>query len=552
MRLFHRASTQDVALEPQVAVGGFAVVDVETTGLYPTKDRILEVGIVHVSPDGVTTGRLTTLVNPQRAVCATHVHGITATDVASAPTFAEAAPTLWRALAGRVVVAHNAPFDLRFLHEEFARCDLRMPQPVVMCTMRLALEFLPGLTGRSLPACCAAAGVRLSDHHSALADAEAAAGLLATFRSAQRQLPAAWRQALDEAAGRSWTPMPPVNGFRPVAREEMRSRHAVEPAPLARVLDQLPRAAAGEPQLDAYLGVLDRVLEDRLVTDAEVEQLLGVAADLGLDRGQAERAHRDYLQAVAVAAWEDGVVTPSERADMYQVARLLGVPTEDADKFFETGRLAQPATIPQGPEGLTLHVGDRIAFTGATETPREELKAMALAAGLRVTSSVGHLTSVVVIADALSQSAKARAARQHAVPMIVEQVFLRLLTHVQPELQQAKTAPKQRSSHQRRQAAPVLASVDGPRRVMLVGLGDDEERAVRATLAREGAVVAAYVKASLAAVVTGPGTDRDERVTRAAALGVPVRTVNDFLGQPFPTTPSDQMAQGAPGASTSA
>lgn len=530
MRLFRRASAQAVQ---QTAIGGFAVVDLETTGLYPTKDRIVEVGVVHMSPDGAVTERLATLVNPQRDVGATRIHGLTAKDLADAPTFAEAAPTLWRALAGRVVVAHNAPFDLRFLHQEFERCDLWMPELVALCTMRLAPEFLPGLTGRSLPACCAAAGVRLPQHHAALVDAEAAAGLLRAFRATQRQLPPSWRQALTEAAHTRWEPMPDVNGFKPVTRDEMRSRHASEPPPLARVLDELPRAAATEPELDAYLGVLDRVLEDRLVTEAEVDQLLAVAAELGLDRAQAARAHRDYLHAVAVAAWEDGVVTPAERADLHELARLLGVGVDDAEGILASARAADSSVV-QVPEGLVLHVGDRVAFTGNTEVPREQLAARAQAAGLRVTSSVSHLTSLVVVEDALSQSAKATGARQHGVPMVVEQVFLRLLPHVEPRLDDPTVAPKQRTPADGHAApAPRPPTASGVQRVLLVGLTAEEEGPVRAALSQAGAVAAAYVKPSLTAVVVGSGGPPDERVARAAVLGVPVRTVDEFLREPL-------------------
>ena len=57
---------------------------------------------------------------------------------------------------------------------ESGRCGVQFPPPPVMCTMKLAREYLTGLPGRSLTACCEAAGVTLSQHHSS----QAAAGLL--------------------------------------------------------------------------------------------------------------------------------------------------------------------------------------------------------------------------------------------------------------------------------------------------------------------------------------------------------------------------------------
>src|SRR4051812_17678904 len=58
---------------------GFAVIDLETTGLFPEKhDRIVEIGIVHVSPSGDITGQWSTVVNPRRDMGPQTIHGITA------------------------------------------------------------------------------------------------------------------------------------------------------------------------------------------------------------------------------------------------------------------------------------------------------------------------------------------------------------------------------------------------------------------------------------------------------------------------------------------
>jgi DNA polymerase-3 subunit epsilon len=89
---------------------GFAVVDLETTGLYLSTDRVVEVGIVHLDANAEVTGQFCTLINPGRDVGPTNLHGIAAADVYDAPTFADAAATLWQLLAGRVLVAHKRRF----------------------------------------------------------------------------------------------------------------------------------------------------------------------------------------------------------------------------------------------------------------------------------------------------------------------------------------------------------------------------------------------------------------------------------------------------------
>jgi DNA polymerase-3 subunit epsilon len=121
---------------PVSANGGFAVVDVETTGLHPSTDRVVEVAVVQLNADAEVIAEFCTLINPRRDVGPTRLHGITAADVTNAPIFAVAAATLWELLSGRVLVAHNARFDARFLDAEFTRCGTRLPPPPLMCTMQ--------------------------------------------------------------------------------------------------------------------------------------------------------------------------------------------------------------------------------------------------------------------------------------------------------------------------------------------------------------------------------------------------------------------------------
>lgn len=201
-----------------VGTAGFAVVDVETTG-FGHEDRIVEVAVVHLSPDGEITDEFATLINPVRAVGATRIHGITASDVAQAPPFAAASAAVWRMLAGRVLVAHNASFDRRFLEAEFNRCGASLASFPAMCTMQMSDSYLSNLPSRKLPDCCHAAGIELSGHHSALADARATARLLAYYRGAHRNLPGAWRTALGQAARTALIPGPAAVSFRAVPRQ---------------------------------------------------------------------------------------------------------------------------------------------------------------------------------------------------------------------------------------------------------------------------------------------------------------------------------------------
>lgn len=101
------------------------VLDLETTGTDPERDRIVEVAMVVVAPDGTTT-RFESLVNPGMPIPpdASRVHGITDDDVVDAPTFRTLAPEISRRLTGVDLAGFGiVRFDLRMLAAELARAE---------------------------------------------------------------------------------------------------------------------------------------------------------------------------------------------------------------------------------------------------------------------------------------------------------------------------------------------------------------------------------------------------------------------------------------------
>lgn len=425
----------------QVPGVGYAVVDLETTGLSPRTNRVVEVAVVALDPWLRPQGEFVSLVNPGRDVGPTSIHGLTASDVCHAPTFADLAGGLERWLAGRVLVAHNAGFDKAFLSTEFARLGAPMPDVPTLCTMELANAYLPHAYSRRLPDCCTAAGVPHHDAHHALSDARAVAGLLSSYAHSGPTMPASWAYALAQAAHTPWPSIAPTAG-QPVTRTTVAAARAAELPYLVRLVRSLPRAAT-DPTWEPYLAVLDNALEDRLVTDTEATELADVAHALGLTAEAATAAHRTYLDHVAAAALADGVVTAAERADLDQVAHLLGFGARDVDHALDTARdnHATGAT-PRQP----LHVGDTVVFTGECDQPREELTTAATAAGLIVRTSVSRKTTLLVTADPMSQSGKARTARDLGVRTVTEQVFNALLAGIHPEPRPAAAkAPRPRA-----------------------------------------------------------------------------------------------------------
>lgn len=169
---------------------GYAVVDFETTGLSPAKgDRAIEIGLVHVAPDGTLEDEHETLIHVDRSVGASWVHHITARELLHAPDFEGIAHELRDLLAGRVFVAHNVSFDSRFLLAEYSRMGASIPvdQSTMLCTMKLSRSLI----GRGkLADCCEYFGIANEDAHSALSDAHATAILLGRLLKPTRNGPA--------------------------------------------------------------------------------------------------------------------------------------------------------------------------------------------------------------------------------------------------------------------------------------------------------------------------------------------------------------------------
>ncbi len=125
----------------------FTVFDVETTGLDPRQDhRILEIAGVRVEGGKILHEQtFSQLVNPERPIPweARSVNKISDEEVASAPTIDAVLPEFLRFAQNSVLVAHNAEFDMGFLHREKECCWGYIDLPECFCTMHLSQALFP-------------------------------------------------------------------------------------------------------------------------------------------------------------------------------------------------------------------------------------------------------------------------------------------------------------------------------------------------------------------------------------------------------------------------
>ncbi|MDQ8701790.1 DEDDh family exonuclease [Streptomyces sp. LHD-70] len=171
---------------PAAYPSGYAVVDVETTGL-ARDDRIVSAAVYQLDAQGEVEDHWYTLVNPERDPGPVWIHGLTSDVLEGAPLFPEIAEEFSARLDGRVLVAHNAVFDWSMIAREYARARRTAPVRQRLCTIALAKELRLPLPNHKLESLAAHFGVVQQRAHHALDDA--------------RVLAEAFRPSLHTAAG---------------------------------------------------------------------------------------------------------------------------------------------------------------------------------------------------------------------------------------------------------------------------------------------------------------------------------------------------------------
>ncbi|GAA1944893.1 3'-5' exonuclease [Amycolatopsis minnesotensis] len=348
----------------------FTAIDVETTGLHP--GHVVEIAAVRIRADGTVLGELSSLVDPGFGIDPgpSHVHRITRVQLDGAPSFGDLAGYLLELCRDSVLVAHNLPFEKRFLAQEFAKLGMRVPPLPGVCTLATSRSTL-NLPNHRLATIAGAIGIEGFDSHTALADARVCALLVSTFVAAH---------------GLSFTTRPRFADL-PRPRSTVLPRPRPEAVPsghptwLAGMVDRLPTAGlrTGVTE-DAYLEMLEDALADRHLSPGEAAALSVLADSAGLMADDVLRLHRGFVAALREVAEGDGIVTADEEHDLVQIAHALAVP-EVLHGLHRTTPLAKR----RAPRVLVL----------GTTAVEDELRAAVLVAGIplakKLTASVTHV-----------------------------------------------------------------------------------------------------------------------------------------------------------------
>ncbi|MCB9524214.1 MAG: hypothetical protein H6702_12720 [Myxococcales bacterium] len=287
----------------------YLVLDLETTGLSHADDRVVEIAAYAWRPGEAPRLMLDTLVDPQRPIPAeaSKVHGIHDADVQGAPTFGQLAAALISLMSSRVVVAHNAAFDVGMLKAEFRRLSRVEPFPY-LCTMRLPKLLGFGDGNWPLWWACQQFGTAVPRNaHAARDDAEATCGLLhklversadITFRelaTTARRLKL-WDDFLN-SVGSHLVPAPPR--IVHAGQLPLRPRQGNDP-------DEARPDSAAQRYLDAVLAAV----EDLRLTPAERERLIALRS--GLSEKAIEQVHHRIWHSARRRHRESGYVEARE------------------------------------------------------------------------------------------------------------------------------------------------------------------------------------------------------------------------------------------------
>ena len=174
----------------------FVVVDVETTGISQL-DRICEIGMTKIL-HGEIVDKFESLVNPEVSITNTIYHGIEDWMVDGAPLFRDLSPLIVDFMKDSILIAHNAPFDMRFLRYEFQRIGTDLSH-YALCTLKISRRLNPEFPTHRLDYLVDQYDIINEWHHRAGADADSSAKI---FLQMQNKLETIGRDTMQSL--KSW------------------------------------------------------------------------------------------------------------------------------------------------------------------------------------------------------------------------------------------------------------------------------------------------------------------------------------------------------------
>ncbi|CCK65285.1 PolC-type DNA polymerase III [Mycobacterium canetti] len=388
----------------------FTAVDVETTGLSPSADRIVEIGLVKFRGDGEILDEFSTLVNsPGSSPEARIHHQIDDEDLIGAPTIDHVLPEVFAFMAGTVVIAHKLDFEEGFLNAAAKRNGLCVPRLTGLCTLQAARRQLESRAYSLISLHKTATGEWIENKHTALGDARALRQvLLWMLRTAPQPLHLTAGAITVPASAPG--PEPCTISCRPMPMTR---------ASVAALLDSFPQSStprSGDPvEIGRYQILLDECIEDGRLTFEEASALSTQARRTRLNGTQLRSLHREAWQSAfgedADKDWTK--LDPVRRREMWLLADSLGL----SDLTKEIGVVIERCAEPTPPPQARYLRGVRVGILG--QGPGLDLlRARAEDHGASIAARITKTVVWVATTTPDATDAHHRAARTHGVPVL--------------------------------------------------------------------------------------------------------------------------------------
>ncbi|GHV09698.1 hypothetical protein AGMMS50229_20270 [Campylobacterota bacterium] len=297
-------------------------IDFETTGLVKGYDRVIEVSVVRLEPGKEPTLVYDTLVNPNRRVSATDIHGITDDDVADAPDFREIAGDLVNAIKGSVVSSYNVYFDMPFLEHELSRSGINITPPhFCMMYMRPLLGIGSKCT---LGEACKNHGIDMEVCHIASADVLSTANLFKAYSESflSKNIKTFGDLTYQKKNYKFFTsfdyePLSSADELGLMAFGKTKSRSVDLASKMEKAQERKP--------ISFYWDLLKTVVADLVITDDELEMVNEEKKRLNLDIEQVRAIHAKIFAVVIAKFTDDDFLDAKERDKLQRLHKCLDI-----------------------------------------------------------------------------------------------------------------------------------------------------------------------------------------------------------------------------------
>ncbi len=342
---------------------GYSIIDLETTGFSPSKgDKIIEIGVVKVY-DNQIIDEYSTLINPERDISNYNIHGIEPSLITKAPKFFEISDYLKSFINRTTLVAHNAPFDLRFLEKQLFNQKKKLNG---ICTINLSRKLDSTVPSRKLEVLCDYYDIKINNTHQAISDALATAKLFIKLKTDFIR-----NYGANNFSKQFASPVffDHINNYNLTKLEYNRPDAIIdlqkEKTKFQNLIKRIPTDyILNEENENSYLDTLNDVIADRIITDLEIRQLENLINEFDLKKDQILKLHKNYLSEVIKVYLLDGKISEFELTDLIEITQLLGLQKNELDLLIDKIKSEDYLLLSKNINDCKNLKGISICFTG--------------------------------------------------------------------------------------------------------------------------------------------------------------------------------------------